>query len=170
MNIGYITNNRLNYNNFISSKKSEDITRSEDSDISKNDTFELSNKTFNGGCNYFEIDKAKEILESLNRERDDLDENQIKILKEKYADKGITKETYQSFLNDLVDMGIITTDEKYFLGGKDDNDPEGLTRVTFPFSGVTVAEAKPEYSHMSIDFSMLSKGIDITDWVKYRVS
>ena len=113
---------------------------------------------------------AKQILEQLSSKKDDLDENQLKLLKDKYAGKDMTKETYQSFLNGLVDMGILTEDEKYLAGSVKETGGYQLTPIGIPFSSATVSEARSQSSYIPMELSSLCKDMDITDLVKYRAS
>lgn len=88
-------------------------------------------------------------------------ESQLSELKDKYGDAQFTKEQYQSFLQDLTNMGIINEVESQ-LAGK-----ETAIRVCIPVATATVS---PANLYNGIDFFQLDKNTNMTEWIKYRAA
>lgn len=100
---------------------------------------------------------------------DALTDEQLKELSEKYDTDDMTYDEYQSFLNDLVDMGALTETDRWLAGGTDEN---GLTPV-IPAMAASVRDASqdtPSMSQLTYSFPFDADSVDITEWVKYRAS
>ena len=87
-------------------------------------------------------------------------ESQLEILKNKYGNTPLTKEKYQSFLQDLTDMGVLSEVESQ-LAGK-----ETMVRLCIPVSTSTVGMVSP----YDDDIWQLDNNVNITDYIKYRAS
>lgn len=87
-------------------------------------------------------------------------ESQLEILKDKYGNTPLTKEKYQSFLQDLTDMGVLSEVESQ-LAGK-----ETMVRLCIPVSTSTVGMVSP----YDDDIWQLDNNVNITDYIKYRAS
>ena len=96
MNIGNITTNRYTYGNYELANK-KNLPVSEQNSKIKDDFLkrgqELANK-------YYNISYADKALPT---------ESQLEMLKDKYGNTPLTKEKYQSFLQDLTDMGVLSS-------------------------------------------------------------
>lgn len=100
---------------------------------------------------------------------DALTDEQLKELSEKYDTDDMTYDEYQSFLNDLVDMGALTETDRWLAGGTGAN---GLTPV-IPAMAASVRDASqdtPSMSNLTYNFPFDADSVDITEWVKYRAS
>lgn len=107
---------------------------------------ELANK-------YFNISYANKPLPS---------ESQIKELKDKYGDVEFTKEQYQSFLQDLTSMGVISDIESQLAGN------ESAMQLCIP---VATAMVSPTWLYYSgVDLFQLDENTDVTEWIKYRAA
>ena len=87
-------------------------------------------------------------------------ESQLEMLKDKYGNPPLTKEKYQSFLQDLTDMGVLSEVESQ-LAGK-----ETMVRLCIPVSTSTVGMVSP----YDDDIWQLDNNVNITDYIKYRAS
>lgn len=87
-------------------------------------------------------------------------ESQLEMLKDKYGNTPLTKEKYQSFLQDLTDMGVLSEVESQ-LAGK-----ETMVRLCIPVSTSTVGMVSP----YDDDIWQLDNNVNITDYIKYRAS
>lgn len=99
---------------------------------------------------------------------DALTDEQLKELSEKYDTDDMTYDEYQSFLNDLVDMGALTETDRWLAGG---TGPNGLIPV-IPGASASVCDASMDGmgSSFTYDFPRGEDAIDVTEWVKYRAS
>lgn len=93
-------------------------------------------------------------------DRLELTDEQLKTLKDKYNLDDMSESEYKYLLDDLVDMGAITEDEKYTLGG---------VKHCGEF------ELVPAKLGMSASICDASKGfnscdIGSTEWLKYRAA
>jgi hypothetical protein len=147
MNIGNITTNRYTYGNYELANK-KNLPVSEQNSKIKDDVLkrgqELANK-------YYNIPYADKALPT---------ESQLEILKDKYGNTPLTKEKYQSFLQDLTDMGVLSEVESQ-LAGK-----ETMVRLCIPVSTSTVGMVSP----YDDDIWQLDNNVNITDYIKYRAS
>ena len=149
MNVDSITANRYTYGNYELANK-KNLPVSEQNSNIKNDFLkrgeELANK-------YFNISYANKPLPS---------ESQIKELKDKYGDVEFTKEQYQSFLQDLTSMGVISDIESQLAGN------ESAMRLCIP---VATAMVSPTWLYYSgVDLFQLDENTDVTEWIKYRAA
>lgn len=100
---------------------------------------------------------------------DALTDKQLKELNEKYDTNDMTCDEYHSFLSDLVDMGALTETDRWLAGGTGAN---GLTPV-IPAMSASVHDASqdtPPMSYLTYHFPFDANSVNITEWVKYRIS
>lgn len=100
---------------------------------------------------------------------DALTDEQLKELSEKYDTDDMSYDEYQSFLNDLVDMGALTETDRWLAGGTEAN---GLTPV-IPAMSASVRDASQDtlsMSQLTYNFPVGMDSVDITEWVKYRAT
>lgn len=101
---------------------------------------------------------ASQINTNYSTDRLELNDEQLKTLKDKYNLENMSEDEYKYFLDDLVDMGAITESEKYTLGGVKNISGFDLVPVGFGASASTY------------DASKGSSSFDIgsTEWIKYK--
>lgn len=149
MNIGNITTNRYTYGNYELANK-KNLPVSEQNSNIKDDFLkrgeELANK-------YYNISYADKALPT---------ESQLEMLKDKYGNTPLTKEKYQSFLQDLTDMGVLSEVESQ-LAGKRANT---MMVPVIPVATATVGKVSP----YDDDIWRLDNNVDVTEYIKYRAS
>lgn len=99
---------------------------------------------------------------------DALTDEQLKELSEKYDTDDMTYDEYQSFLQDLVDMGALTETDRWLAGGTEKGK---MMRPVIPAMFASVRDASQDtlsMSRLSYDFPVGMDSVDITEWVKYR--
>lgn len=116
---------------------------------------------------------AKEVMDQLEQREpsaglDALTDEQLKELSEKYDTDDMTYDEYQSFLQDLVDMGALTEADRWLAGGTEKGK---MMRPVIPALFTCVRDASRDtlsMSRLSYDFPVGMDSVDITEWVKYR--
>lgn len=88
-------------------------------------------------------------------------EIQLTELKDKYGNVEFTKEQYQSFLQDLTNMGVISDVESQLAGRAT------ATRLCIPVATATVS---PTWLYSGVDLFQMDKDANITEWIKYRAA
>ena len=89
-------------------------------------------------------------------------ESQLEMLKDKYGNTPLTKEKYQSFLQDLTDMGVLSEVESQ-LAGKRANT---MMVPVIPVATATVGRVSP----YDDDIWRLDNDVNVTEYIKYRAS
>lgn len=116
---------------------------------------------------------AKEVMDQLEQREpsaglDALTDEQLKELSKKYDTDDMTYDEYQSFLQDLVDMGALTEADRWLAGGTEKGK---MMRPVIPALFTCVRDASRDtlsMSRLSYDFPVGMDSVDITEWVKYR--
>lgn len=101
---------------------------------------------------------------------DALTDEQLKELSEKYDTDDMTYDEYQSFLQDLVDMGALTETDRWLAGGTEEGK---MMRPVIPAMFASVRDASKDtlsMSQLSYDFPVGMDSVDITEWIKYRAT
>lgn len=118
---------------------------------------------------------AKEVMDQLEQREpsaglDALTDEQLKELSEKYDTDDMTYDEYQSFLQDLVDMGALTEADRWLAGGTEKGK---MMRPIIPALFTCVRDASKDtlsMSQLSYDFPVGMDSVDITEWIKYRAT
>lgn len=118
----------------------------------------------------------RQALERLHKPsaRAELSTDQLRDLKSKYDSNDMTYDEYQAFLDDLVNMGLLTENDKYKVGGTKEIGGCHLSPVDL-LSKVSIREGRVSASSTfslfpSYPSSDYSEKTDITEWVRYRSS
>ena len=103
---------------------------------------------------------------------DALTDEQLKELSEKYDTDDMTYDEYQSFLQDLVDMGALTETDRWLAGGANKVGDNYMVPV-LPGMQASIHDASHdtfEMSQLSYAFPVGVDSVDVTEWAKYRAS
>lgn len=103
---------------------------------------------------------------------DALTDEQLKELSEKYDTDDMTYDEYQSFLQDLVDMGALTETDRWLAGGANKVGDNYMVSV-LPGMQASIHDASHdtfEMSQLSYAFPVGVDSVDVTEWAKYRAS
>lgn len=107
--------------------------------------------------------------------RKELSEDQLKYLQDKYDGAHMTYDEYQAFLDDLVDMDVLTEADTYKVGGAIEIGGDSLTPV-IPLASISIRDEStaatspviPLFPSYSLPSG--SEKADITEWAKYRAT
>ena len=103
---------------------------------------------------------------------DGLSKEQLKFLGEKYNIDDMTYDQYQDFLNELVDMGVLTDADRLLAGGTNNVGDHYMTPV-IPGMTASVRDASMDgmtAASLTYQYPLDKDNVDITDWIKYRAS
>lgn len=103
---------------------------------------------------------------------DGLSKEQLKALSEKYNIDDMTYDEYQDFLNELVDMGVLTDADRLLAGGANKVGEHYMTPV-LPGMTASVRDASIDSitaASLTYQYPLDNDDVDITEWIKYRAS
>ena len=94
---------------------------------------------------------------------------QMNTLIEKYGNEKVTPDRYQDFLRDLVDMGVLKTEEAKLVGWQEDNEQYklGMTEV-LPCTPHTVTDMDHWNDELHKGATEVDDNMDMRVWLKYQ--
>lgn len=118
---------------------------------------------------YFDAVAAR-LNQTNTKDKPTLSQEQLRQLKEKYGSGEMTYDRYQSFLDDLVSMGALTTEDKYRIGGVLQAGEFRLTPVAFT-NNYAIMPADPRGTASPMPFHLMEQeDTNIADWLKFRAA